>query len=566
VSNALKYDALLVRELARELDRTLAGASLEAVFFDREQLRVTIQTAPDRRRDDAPPSLLWQLHPRSGHLTAAPAGTVGGRVPLRPRAVIAGISAPPDERIVVIELQPDEAAAGAARHIIIELLPNQWNAIATAVDGRIVAVLRERTTRERTLRAGSPYAAPTGTSRRGATDTLDRTGWFAALGDVPPGERLAALTRFAAYTSPLNAAWIIGDADVMDTTAALNRALDRYLALVSGPTVPVLLDSGAGCWQPYVAVAAPGVDPPAETVASLLEAFRLAADRSAAGPLREAAAEQALAVIEARLAAARTRLRRLEAERAGAAEEAARLRHQADLLLSQLHVVFRGMERVELDDLDGGTIEVELDPRLSGSDNAQRMYATARRRARAAARIPDLLRAGQRRIEDLDALAARTRAGGATPAQIAGLLAGRDPRSRSTGPAMPYRTYRSTGGLEIRVGRGSRANDELTFRHSSPNDIWLHARDVAGAHVILRWPRGDANPPARDVAEAAVLAALASRARSSATVPVDWTRRKYVRKPRKAGPGVVVPERVRTVFVQPDSRLEERLRVESVAS
>jgi predicted ribosome quality control (RQC) complex YloA/Tae2 family protein len=112
--------------------------------------------------------------------------------------------------------------------------------------------------------------------------------------------------------------------------------------------------------------------------------------------------------------------------------------------------------------------------------------------------------------------------------------------------------------MEIRVGRGARHNDELTFRHSAPQDVWLHARHASGAHVILRWGRTE-SPPARDLHEAAVLAALNSRARTSGTVPVDWTLRKYVRKPRGSPPGRVVMERARTVFVTPDPELAERL-------
>jgi predicted ribosome quality control (RQC) complex YloA/Tae2 family protein len=126
-------------------------------------------------------------------------------------------------------------------------------------------------------------------------------------------------------------------------------------------------------------------------------------------------------------------------------------------------------------------------------------------------------------------------------------------------PALPYRRYLSSGGIEIRVGKGARQNDELTFEHASPDDVWLHARHVAGAHVVLRW-QGDGSPPAKDLTEAAVLAALHSRARSSSSVPVDWTRRKHVRKPRKSPPGAVVVERVKTLFVEPDEALEERLR------
>jgi predicted ribosome quality control (RQC) complex YloA/Tae2 family protein len=79
--------------------------------------------------------------------------------------------------------------------------------------------------------------------------------------------------------------------------------------------------------------------------------------------------------------------------------------------------------------------------------------------------------------------------------------------------------------------------------------------------VVLRWSDKDANPPQQDLAEAAVLAALHSKSRTSGTVAVDWTRRKYVRKPRKAKPGSVLLERSKTIFVEPDSAVEERLRV-----
>jgi predicted ribosome quality control (RQC) complex YloA/Tae2 family protein len=102
----------------------------------------------------------------------------------------------------------------------------------------------------------------------------------------------------------------------------------------------------------------------------------------------------------------------------------------------------------------------------------------------------------------------------------------------------------------VRVGRTSKDNDVLTFRHARPDDIWLHARQVAGSHVVLRWA-GEGAPPARDLEEAAVLAAQHSKARSSGTVAVDWTRRKHVRKPRGAPPGRVSISQARTIFVSP---------------
>ena len=78
------------------------------------------------------------------------------------------------------------------------------------------------------------------------------------------------------------------------------------------------------------------------------------------------------------------------------------------------------------------------------------------------------------------------------------------------------------------------------------------ARPAAGAHVILRWGNREQNPPEADLRDAALAAADFSEARSSGLVAVDWTRRKYVRKPRKAAAGAVVPDRVKTLFVEPD--------------
>jgi predicted ribosome quality control (RQC) complex YloA/Tae2 family protein len=109
------------------------------------------------------------------------------------------------------------------------------------------------------------------------------------------------------------------------------------------------------------------------------------------------------------------------------------------------------------------------------------------------------------------------------------------------------------------VGRTREDNDRLTFRHASLGDVWLHARSVPGSHVVLRWSDEGA-PPARDLEEAATLAAWHSKARSSGTVAVDWTRRRYVRKPRGAPPGRVSILQAKTVFVSPDAELEERLR------
>jgi predicted ribosome quality control (RQC) complex YloA/Tae2 family protein len=194
---------------------------------------------------------------------------------------------------------------------------------------------------------------------------------------------------------------------------------------------------------------------------------------------------------------------------------------------------------------DGSVAHVDAKPGETARETAERLYSSARSMERALEQLPA-------RIAALERDAASMPRG-------EGRAGERTHRAAKTQTSLPYRSYRSTTGLEIRVGRGASANDALTFRESSPNDIWLHAREATGAHVVLRWQKEE-NPPARALEEAAALAAWHSKSRGAALVPVDWTRRKYVRRARGGAPGAVIVQRARTVMVRPDATLEKELR------
>jgi predicted ribosome quality control (RQC) complex YloA/Tae2 family protein len=240
-------------------------------------------------------------------------------------------------------------------------------------------------------------------------------------------------------------------------------------------------------------------------------------------------------------------------------------RQRANLLLARLGELKRGGAQVTLKGFDGKEVVVSLDPSLSPRENAEALYQEAARQDRALERLPRLLEKARARVGELTLLRDRLLAGEISPEEVENRIETPTRVRKKRGPGkelrLPYTRYRSSGGLEIRVGRGSGDNDALTFQHARPNDVWLHAREASGAHVILRWVEEE-SPPARDLTEAAVLAALHSRARGAGVVPVDWTRRKYVRKPRKAPPGTVLPDRTRTIFVQPDPELTDRLEWE----
>jgi predicted ribosome quality control (RQC) complex YloA/Tae2 family protein len=259
----------------------------------------------------------------------------------------------------------------------------------------------------------------------------------------------------------------------------------------------------------------------------------------------------------------RARIRGLEREIADAGK-ADELRETASLILTRLKEIPKGSSSVVLEGFGGGPVEVGMDPSLSPRENADALYEEAARQERAWARIPELLQSARTKLGELEVLREGLEEGSIPPEDAEPKIP-EAPRAQRKPIAseirLPYLRFRSSGGLEIRVGRGAKDNDELTFRHSRPADVWLHARDASGAHVVLRW-QGDGSPPPRDLAEAAVLAVLNSRHRTSAAAPVDWTRRKHVRKPRGAPPGTVVPQRVRTLFVTVDPALPERLKWE----
>ena len=100
-------------------------------------------------------------------------------------------------------------------------------------------------------------------------------------------------------------------------------------------------------------------------------------------------------------------------------------------------------------------------------------------------------------------------------------------------------------------------NDELTIKFADSDDIWLHTKNIPGSHVIIKC--GSETPPDRTIVEAAVIAATYSKAKESSKVPVDYTARKNVKKPGGAKPGMVIYERNKTLYVDPDPNLVSKL-------
>ncbi|MCC6555374.1 MAG: DUF814 domain-containing protein [Polyangiaceae bacterium] len=307
-------------------------------------------------------------------------------------------------------------------------------------------------------------------------------------------------------------------------------------------------------------------DPPDRAGAALRED----SERSAAAAAAKASLARAMRArkraLERRAQAVRGDLARL----AGVPE----LQKIGRLLVAQGARIPRGATRAELTDWEaGGRIEVALDPALPAKAQAEAYFARARRykrgeavmRARlaeteralrAAAALEAEIAAADPRPDLLDALAERARALGAACGEAAPAKAGG--RSPRPAPRLPFHVFRSALGSPILVGRGGEDNDALTTKHARPHHLWLHARGIPGAHVVVPLERG-ATCPADLLVDAATLAAHFSGARGESTCEVSYLERRYVRKPRGSPPGAVAHDRERVIVLRIEKERLTRL-------
>jgi len=160
---------------------------------------------------------------------------------------------------------------------------------------------------------------------------------------------------------------------------------------------------------------------------------------------------------------------------------------------------------------------------------------------------------------DLSHLEARAKA--AAPRDFRLVAPSSERGGRARGPAQqaplpPYRTFLSSSGARILVGKGAEKNDELTWHVARPHHLWLHAKNRTGAHVIVPLQKGH-SCPADLLVDAAHLAAHFSDARGEDLVEVQYASRRHLRKPRGSPPGLVVVDREKVMALR---RQEELLR------
>lgn len=240
-----------------------------------------------------------------------------------------------------------------------------------------------------------------------------------------------------------------------------------------------------------------------------------------------------------------------------------------DLLLANIATAERNGDKVRLQDFyaEGEPlIELEVDKNSNLQDEAGRYFARYTKAKRAAGEIAKRLAEASSQLARLevrqtelatiidagDAAALATffdKPGSKTPSRP-------DAKKKKPAEKIPgTRRYLSSDGYEILVGRAARDNDHLTFRVARPHDLWLHAGDYPGSHVIVR-NSSRKEFPQRTVIEAAQLAAKFSQASNDGKVVIHYTQRKFLSKPKGAAPGLVRMSTFRTVTVEPGENIE----------
>ncbi|WP_018703246.1 Rqc2 family fibronectin-binding protein [Anaeromusa acidaminophila] len=237
-----------------------------------------------------------------------------------------------------------------------------------------------------------------------------------------------------------------------------------------------------------------------------------------------------------------------------------------DLLMAQLHLVAKGTSEAMLPNLfepDTPIVKIPLDPARTPAENAQHCYRQYNKSKRRQIVLAEQIQQTTDTLSYLDSVQTMLHTA-ATTVEIqeirqelvnTGFLAAPKKKQAALPLSQPLQVQGPEQSL-IWVGRNNRQNDELTFRRGKPGDLWFHAKDMPGSHVLLQMPPGQtASKEAIELA--ASLAAHFSKGSASSRVAVDYTDRKQVKKPSGSKPGFVIYFQQTTLYVSPDP---ERLK------
>ena len=572
----MPLDGFTLGLIARELNGALCGGRIDRIIQpERDELIFTV------RNGGANHQLLLSASAgcARAHLT-----NVKKNSPLEPfnlcmlmrKHLIGGriyeIRQAEADRILEIEIEHlDELGDRARKTIVCEFMGKHSNLIFTGSDGRIIDSARrvsEAISSVREVLPGLRYERPPAHGKL-PFDQVNEDKLYAALRDKGgPLHKLisACISGMSSQTARELAYRACGNEDAhieeCDLTAVC-ASIATELHNLPNELSPAVLYGADG--RPVDAIAFPYRSrahlrsEAFPTISAAMDEFFRSRDRAERIAQKSAAIHRTLKNnierCEKKLA--------LQREALLGAERMDEYRVSGELLTANLHLAEKGMKSVSLPNYYDPAlkeIEIPLDVKLSPAQNAQRyfkLYQKARNaRTLAAEQI-------EKTSEELAYLEGQMDTLGkcSGESELAEL---RDElekfgyvrrvtnrrQMKQLPPSQPMK-FTAPSGATILVGKNNLQNDKLTFS-ADPNEIWLHAKDMPGSHVIIV---GE-NPDDETIVYAAKLAAAYSKGANSSNVPVDYTKRRFVKKPSGAKPGFVIYTNQRTLYVTPERPAE----------
>jgi predicted ribosome quality control (RQC) complex YloA/Tae2 family protein len=471
------------------------------------------------------------------------------------------VTQPPWERILTLHFDGEVGRC----QLVAELIGHYSNVILVGPDGRVLEAAKhvgpDRNRRRVTLPA-HPYQPPPQPPGRQAPTSVTVQEWVGILSateaDTPLHRVLTSRLLGVSPTAAREVATrITGNPDARAGSASAHRVAHALAALFA----PVQ----DGNWAPHVATDALGRviafapyklrqyehTRPVSQISDAMGLYfreRLTSDTYAAARQRVGRlVDDALSRVQHALEQVRTQ--QVDQEDIDA------LREAGELLLTYQNRIHPGADHVTLPGYDGQPRRIDLDPQLSPVENAQASFKRYRKAARAAREIPRRIRTLEADLAYLEQLNADLVLAESRPEidavhqalDEAGWIS-QKPRQSSSGMVEGPRRF-SIGGFPVFVGRNASQNDQVTFERAGPRDLWLHARGLPGAHVIVKTSGG--HVPDAVVNEAARLAAHYSSAHGSNQVDVDVTEQRFVKRVARGRPGLVTYRNERTLLVRP---------------
>ena len=490
------------------------------------------------------------------------------------------------ERVLTFEWDTrDEMGFPTKSRLVAEMMGKYSNLILTDGEGKIIAVLRPvdfTTSTRRQVLPGMRYELPPPQDKRDPR-SVSEGDFLEAWGSA--GERPADKWITATYqgiSAALAREIVYRVSGETDTPACALDGKALYAAFHA-----VFTDIAENRFAPCIVLDAN--DHPSEYAflplthyerVRFLDSPSLLLDMWFGTRDREARVKQRATDIVRLLTNARQRItHKLSLQRAELAESAAgeRFKRLGDLIVANCYALSRGNACVTLTDYedyreDGsfGTVEVQLDPRLSPTANAQRYYKKYNKSKTAREELTRQIALGEAELLYLETVGTAL-SSAETPTDLLEIReelarAGYASRVRTVErkgrgtPTLGFAEYRTSGGYRVLCGKNNLQNEHITHKIATKSDYWFHVKGMPGSHVVMLL-EGKGEPPAQDFTEAASIAAIFSAAEGASMTEVDYTLVRNLKRTPGGKPGFVIYHTNWSATVTPDKEAIARLRV-----